>query len=257
VDGLKLACQVGGQGDTALVFLHAWCGDHELWKHQINEFAQDYRVVTLDQAGHGKSGKNREHWSLKGLAEDVETVVKALGLKRVVLVGHSMSGPISLIAAKRMPDRVIAVIGVDTLQNAENLMPEETRKKIMEDWENDYKGTMSNVYGGMLPENANPELKRWLLAKAEACDHKMALELLQELFALDLKSPMKEAHVPVRCINSSGGYQFFTPTDVDTNRKYADYRAVFIKDVGHFPMLEKPAEFNQKLHDVLKEFAAK
>ncbi len=85
----------------------------------------------------------------------------------------------------------------------------------------------------------------------------MALELLDDLFALDVKSPMKEAHVPVRCINSSGGYQFFTPTDIEINRKYADYRAVFIKDVGHFPMLEKPAEFNQKLRDVLKEFAAK
>jgi sigma-B regulation protein RsbQ len=63
--------------------------------------------------------------------------------------------------------------------------------------------------------------------------------------------------VPVRCINSGGGYPFFTPTAVEINKKYADYNAVIIPEVGHYPMLEKPAEFNQKLREVLKEFASK
>ncbi len=59
--------------------------------------------------------------------------------------------------------------------------------------------------------------------------------------------------MPVRCINSAGGYKFFTPTAVETNKKYADFAAVTIDGVGHYPMLEKPDEFNRKLRDVLKE----
>src|SRR5262249_46569104 len=131
-DGLNLVCEVRGQGDTALVFLHGWCGDREYWKHQVGPFAADYRVVTLDQAGHGESGKDRKVWSTSGLAGDVEAVVKALGLKRVILVGHSMGGPVALLAAKRMPGTVVAVVGVDTLQNAEFKVPETLRKKFME-----------------------------------------------------------------------------------------------------------------------------
>ncbi len=61
--------------------------------------------------------------------------------------------------------------------------------------------------------------------------------------------------VPVRCINSAGGYPFFKKTDVATNKKYADYDAVLIEAVGHYPMLEKPAEFNAKLREVLKPYA--
>src|SRR5215475_1586196 len=118
-DGLKIVCECRGRGDTALLFLHGWCGDREYWKHQVDVFAPDYRIVTLDQAGHGESGKDRKNWTLSALAADVEAVVKELGLKRVILVGHSMGGPVSLVAAKRMPDTVVAVIGVDTLQNAE------------------------------------------------------------------------------------------------------------------------------------------
>ena len=85
----------------------------------------------------------------------------------------------------------------------------------------------------------------------------MALGLIRDLSGLDTKALLKNAKVPVRCINSSGGFQFHTSTAIDVNKKYADYRAVLIDGVGHYPMLKKPAEFNQKLPDVLKEFAAK
>jgi sigma-B regulation protein RsbQ len=74
---------------------------------------------------------------------------------------------------------------------------------------------------------------------------------------LDTVMAFKEAKVPVRCINSAGGYQLFTPTAVETNKKYADFGAVIIEGAGHYPMLEKPDEFNPRLRDVLKEFATK
>ncbi len=61
----------------------------------------------------------------------------------------------------------------------------------------------------------------------------------------------------MRRINSASGYKSFTPTVVATNKKYADFGAVTIDGVGHYPMLEKPDEFNRKLRDVLEEFAAK
>ena len=252
-DGLEIVGEVRGQGDTALVFLHGWCGDREYWKHQVEVFAADYRVVALDQAGHGESGKGRKAWTADGLAGDVETVVKALGLKHVILVGHSMGGSVALLAAKRMPGTVIAVIGVDTLQNAEFKLPEEVRKSILDGVEKDFKGTVRVTIAGLLPEKADAELKTWLQTKAEGQDPKMALALMRDLFGLDTRKLLKEAKVPVRCINSAGGYKFFTPTAVETNKKYADFGAVTIDGVGHHPMLEKPDEFNRKLRDVLKE----
>ena len=85
----------------------------------------------------------------------------------------------------------------------------------------------------------------------------MAVALMRDMTGLDQKKLLKEAGVPVRCINSAGGYQFFTKTDVAIQKKYADFSAVTIAEVGHYPMLEKPAEFNDKLREMLKELAAK
>jgi pimeloyl-ACP methyl ester carboxylesterase len=256
-DGLTIVCELRGTGDTALVFLHGWCGDRAYWKHQVDVFAADYRVVAVDQAGHGESGKERKHWSASVLAGDVEAIVKELGLQRVILIGHSMGGPVALMASKRMPGTVVAVVGVDTLQNAEFKMPEEASKKFLDAFEKDFKGTMRIGFSGLLHEKTDPDLKKWIITRAEAQDQKMALALMRDLSTLDVKTLLKDAKAPVRCINSAGGFQFFTPTAVETNKKYADFNAVVIEEVGHYPMLEKPGEFNQKLREVLKEFAAK
>ena len=256
-DGLSIFYEDRGKGDTALVFLHGWCGDHEYWKHQADVFAPDYRVITLDQAGHGASGKDRKAWTVAALAADVEAVVKSLGLKRVILVGHSMGGPISLAAAKRLPGVVVAVIGVDTLQNAEFKMPEDVSKKFLDAFDKDFKGTIRAGFDGLFHEKTDADLKKWVLDRAAAQDAKMAVPLMRDLSAADTKALLKDAKVPVRCINSSGGFKFFTPTAVDVNKKYADYDAVTIDTVGHYPMLERPEEFNRKLRDVLKEFAPK
>ena len=255
-DGLTLVCDVCGKGDTALVFLHGWCGDRGYWNLQAEAFAKDYRIVALDQAGHGESGKDRKDWTVSSLAGDVEAVVKALDLKRVILLGHSMGGPVALMAAKRLPGKVVLVVGVDTLHNAEAKMSKEAAKKFVAMFADDFKGTLRMGMPGLVGEKADPKLVTWLTNRAEAQDQQMALGLMRDMQALDLKVLLKDAGVPVRCINSGGGYKFFTKTDVAVNKKYADYDAVIIDAVGHYPMLEKPAEFNEKLRGVLKPFAA-
>jgi pimeloyl-ACP methyl ester carboxylesterase len=253
-DGVNIVCDVRGQGDTALVFLHGWCGTRDWWKHQVGEFAKDYRVVALDQAGHGESGKDRKEWTIASLGKDVESVVKQLGLKRVILVGHSMGGPVSLAAAKRLPGTVVAVVGVDTLQNVEFKWPEDVTQHFLTGFENDFRTSMTNALKGMFPPSADPKLVEAITAGALQQDNKMAVALMKHMTKLDTKSLLKDAGVPIRCVNAGPGAPFATPTAMDVNKKHADFNAVIIEDVGHFPMLEKPAKFNATLREVLKEF---
>jgi pimeloyl-ACP methyl ester carboxylesterase len=78
------------------------------------------------------------------------------------------------------------------------------------------------------------------------------MALFRDLMNVDTKALMKEAKVPVRCINAAPGLQFAIATAPDINKKYADFDAVIMEGVGHYPMLERPGEFNQKLREVLK-----
>jgi pimeloyl-ACP methyl ester carboxylesterase len=256
-DGVNVVCEIRGKGDTALLFLHGWCGERAYWKNQADVFAKDYTVVTIDQAGHGESGKDRKKFTVSSLADDAVAVIKELGLKRVIVVGHSMGGPVALLAAPRSNGAIVAVIGVDTLQNAEMKTPEEQTKKFLEMFTKDFKGTLEAGIPSLLGDKVDADLKKWLATHAVAQDPKMALALMSDMKALDTTKLFKEAKVPIRCINSGGGYKWHTPTEVAVNKKYADFDVVLISDVGHYPMLEKPAEFNDKLQTVLKGLAKK
>ena len=124
-DGNAIHYQVQGQGKPALIFIHCWCGDRSYWDAQLPYFAQKYEVVAIDLAGHSESGLDRKEWTMGAFGEDVVAVVNKLNLDQVVLVGHSMGGLVILEAARRMPKRVIGLVGVDTLQNFEGKFTQE------------------------------------------------------------------------------------------------------------------------------------
>src|SRR5271170_1725230 len=83
-DGVRIVYDVRGRGDTTLVFVHCWACNRFFWRDQVDAFSARYRVVTLDLAGHGESGKNRQHWSTLGLANDVRAVADDLSLRNII-----------------------------------------------------------------------------------------------------------------------------------------------------------------------------
>src|SRR5688572_23158851 len=113
-DETPIAYEVHGKGSPALVFVHGWSCDRTYWKGQLSPFAESYKVVTIDLAGHGASGLGRQAYTIYSFGSDVAAVVKKLGLQRVILVGHSMGGDVIADAARQLPGRVAALVMVDT-----------------------------------------------------------------------------------------------------------------------------------------------
>src|SRR5262245_35459020 len=114
-DGVPIRFEATGAGEPALIFVHGWALDRRIWDDEVKRLSARHRVVALDLAGHGDSGGGRTEWTLAAFGEDVKAVAESVGAKRVVLVGHSMGGPVVLEAARRMPERVSGLILVDTL----------------------------------------------------------------------------------------------------------------------------------------------
>jgi pimeloyl-ACP methyl ester carboxylesterase len=253
-DGVPIAYDVRGQGETTLLFIHCWACDRSYWRGQLDVFARDWRVVSLDLGGHGASGAERAAWSIKGLAGDVVAVADALGLRRMILVGHSMGGPVALEAARRLGGRVVGVVGVDNLHDAERKMPAEFMARTAQRFEADFVATMTDFIRSMFPPGTDPGVASFILSKATSANRKVALALFRDFANLDLPGALSAVKVPIRCVNAAPRPPSGPPTAVATNRKYADFDAVLLDGVGHFLMLEKPAEFNAKLREVLAPF---
>jgi pimeloyl-ACP methyl ester carboxylesterase len=253
-DGLSIAYDVRGQGKTAVVLVHCWACDRTFWREQVEPLSRKYKVVTLDLGGHGTSGADRPRWTVDGLGGDVQAVVLALKLDRVVLVGHSMGGPVALDAARRMPGRVVGVVAVDSLHDVEQRISPEAAGKLAALYEEDFPGTMSSMVHAMFPRTADPAVVELVATRAAAARPGPAVALLRDYPNLDLASWMEAARVPVRAIQA--GPPLSPVTKIGTNRKHGNYDASFMDGVGHYLMLERPAEFNRRLEAAVAEVIA-
>ncbi len=254
-DGVALAYELRGAGEVALVFVHCWACDRSFWKEQLDVFDDDYQVVALDLPGHGASGR-REGGTLAELGEDVAQVVKILGLHRVILIGHSMGGPVSLAAAKLLPGKVAGVIGLDTLHNAELIPPSAMIDQMTAALEKDFQGTMASFVRSAFSPQADPTVVEWVVTKAQAAEPAVALELLKDFPSLDLRGLFTAAGVPIRCVNAAARGSEGTQTQVEINRRYADFDAEVVEGVGHFLQLEKPEEVNPRIRRWVEEILA-
>ena len=248
-DGVPIHYSVQGKGEPALVFIHCWACSRRFWDNQVAEFSKTNRVVAIDLPGHGESGQGRKNWSIESFGDDVKAVVTKLDLKRVVLVGSSMGGPVALEAAKRMPDRVVAIVPVDTLQNVETRVPPDQIDAVLKQLQADYKTATTGFLNQYFFSPTTPAaVKELVINTAISAPPEVSLPIIKAALTYDSAAGLRAVKVPVRAINADR-----VPTDVEVNRKYApQFDAMIIKGTGHYPMLEDPARFNQMLAEILR-----
>lgn len=101
-----------GSGGDAFVLVHGMGGRWQHWLENILDLARRGRVIALDLPGFGLSQSPGSGYSLDGFADAAAALCRALELKRVVFVGHSLGGPIAIRFAVRHPELVRAIVPV-------------------------------------------------------------------------------------------------------------------------------------------------
>jgi len=254
-DGTPIAFSVYGKGEPALIFVHGWSCDRSFWRKQIPYFKEKYRIAVLDLAGHGRSGHhNRTVYSPQSFAEDVAAVVNKIEAEKVVLIGHSMSGVIIIETYKLIPDKVAALIGIDTMQDLSESFTAEQIKEIVKPFKEDFKkATDSFVKGSMFAKDTNQQFIDEIDGVMRNAYPKVAISALEEMFAVSYVHNHPKINVPVWCLNSD-----LWATKTEVNHKIIhNFQLRIMPGVGHFLMLEEPDEFNKELDDILHEILKK
>jgi pimeloyl-ACP methyl ester carboxylesterase len=252
-DGVEIAFTAEGKGKPALVFVHGWSCDRGYWRNQVAEFAKSHAVVTIDLAGHGESAANREEWTIGAFARDVAAVVETLGLEDVVLIGHSMGGAVNIEAAKLMPDRVAALVGVDTYQDLEGAVGEEEARQFMAGFKADFAGATRGFVRMMFPASADSTLVESVAVDLSSAPPAVAIASLEGALAYKWSRALAGVEVPVFAINSD-----LWPTSVEAGSRQArSFEVKLMPGRGHFVMLEDPEKFNALLAETIREISKK
>ncbi|MFW9780148.1 MAG: alpha/beta fold hydrolase [Candidatus Heimdallarchaeota archaeon] len=253
-DGNKIYYSEEGHGDICLLFIHGLGANRKVWKHQ-KTLSSKYKLVFIDLAGHGKSDRTREVYTMQSFAKDVKAVVNKLIFRKLFLIGWSMGGAVMLEAEKLVSDHVIGLIGVDTLNTISSLGPSVYIKmdatqitQFLKSFSENFTESMTNLYKSFIPENTAVSDVTNLLSDIQDLDPRAMLSTFEELFKWDFRDLINEIKTPVRCIMAGEYY--------DTGELREEYekhfKAVFMENVKHMLFWEEPSKFNNLLEEQIQ-----
>jgi len=243
-----------GQGDTTVLFLHGWCIDGTYWKIQVDYFSKNYTVYAIDLPGFGKSKAKRTNWTVEEYANDVTAFIDKMNLRNVVIVGHSMAGEIMLQTALTNNPKIVGVVGVDNFKTIDVAFTPEQMKQMNDFFpmlEKDFKNS-APVYADLMLFHPTTSKEVKYRVKTDFANSNSVIGygtfMNQMHYASTDAQRLEQLNYKLYLINSDG-----FPTNEIGLKKHCknSFQVETISATGHYPMIEKPTEFNLILEKVL------
>ncbi len=245
-DGAKIHYLAGGKGREALVFVHCWTCNSDFWRGQTKAFP-NLRVIAMDLPGHGRSDKPQANYTMNYFARAVAAVMRDAGVKRAVLVGHSMGTPIVREFYRLYPEQTLGLVIVDGALRP--FAPKEQTEQFMALMRANYKPVATQMIDGMLAPVKDAQLKAEIRTAMLSTPDYVALSAMNGM--ADEKIYERDSiKVPVLAVLAKS--PFWQPdTEAFLRSLAANLDFQMWEGLSHFLMMEKPQDFNQALRAFL------
>jgi len=240
-----------GRGSGPVVVLsHGFGCDQNLWRLVVPELARRYRVVLFDHTGAGQSDLSawtpERYGSLDGYADDVLALCRELDLRDVVLVGHSVSAMIAVLAANREPDRFAKLV---LLTPSPCYLDDDGYRggfsradidELLDSLESNYLGWSATMAPVIMGNPDRPELGEELTNSFCRTDPAIARVFARVTFLSDNRADLAKVSVPtliLECANDA-----IAPPEVGrfTREQISGSTLVTLNATGHCPQLSAP-----------------
>lgn len=252
IGGTKLFYEEKGKG-TPLLFLHGFTLDRRMWSDQLALLSDRFRVITYDARGFGKSDKPTVGVPYRH-CDDANALCEALGIEKVVAIGHSIGGHQMLEFVLTHPKRVRAFAGVAVSGIASVPFPEDVMALF---------GAVKQA----AKEKGIAEAKKlwstsgWFESARERPELRARLDVMLEDFSgwhwlndnpvKNIEPPaaerLGEIAVPVAVISGERDLPYNTQIAEELVAKIRGATNVRMKGVGHMANMEDPVTFNAAL----------
>lgn len=229
-----------GKGKDAIVLVHGWGGNLDLWRAHVPELSKRARVIALDLPGHGKSDKPETNYNMDFFAAAIDAVMKDANVEHAVLVGHSMGTPVVRQFYRKYPQKTLALVIVDG-----GLRPfgtKEQREAFMTPLRGpNYKEAGAQMFAAMTATLSAEDKERAKTSSWSTPQH-VLVSAMEAMADESLYGPDK-INVPVLAILAKS--PFWAPDTEQFFRSLApDLEFQMWENVDHFLFMGKPKEFN-------------
>jgi sigma-B regulation protein RsbQ len=255
---------VTGRADARpMVFAHGFGCDQNMWRLVTPAFADDHRLVLFDLVGAGGSDLsawNRERYaSLDGYADDVLQIADELDLRDAVLVGHSVSAIIGVLAVARAPERFSRLVLVSPSPRYIDDPPYRGGfsaadiDELLDSLDSNYLGWSAAVAPMIMGNPDRPELADELTNSFCRTDPEIARHFAHVTFTSDNRADLGRVDVPSLVLQCR--YDAIAPVEVGeyVDDTLPDSRLVLLEATGHCPQLSAPEQVVAAIQEFLAE----
>lgn len=243
---------VSGKGTKAIIFAHGYGCDQTMWRFLTPFFDENYKVVTFDHVGNGKSdissyNKNK-YRTLNGYATDIIEIMDSLGIDGAIFVGHSVSASIGVLVANQRPDLFseLVLIGPsprylnDTGYNGG--FEEEDISGLLALLETNYLGWSAALSSLVVGNPARVDVMEEINATFCAMHPEIAKEFAKVTFYSDNRGDYNKVAIKTLVLQSTA--DIISPEVVGRYVHHTIQNSYFhlLKAIGHCPHLTEPQE---------------
>jgi sigma-B regulation protein RsbQ len=256
--------KVFGAGAQPMMFAHGFGCDQNMWRFITPAFENDYRIVLFDYVGSGRSdleAYDPERYSrLEGYADDILEICHALDLRDVILVAHSVSSMIAVLAANREPERFARLVLVGPSPRYINAPPDYVGgfersdiEGLLEMMDRNYIGWANFLAPTIIANADRPELGAELTESFCSTDPVIARRFAEATFFADNREDLARVTVPSLVLQCSE--DVIAPREVGeyTHRNLAGSAFRIMSATGHCPHMSHPEETIQAIQEYLQE----
>ena len=243
---IKLYYEIHGDMGPFIVLTHGFSATSQMWRGQIDALSKDHRLVLWDMRGHGRSDypDDPSEYSEKATVEDIAALLDAVGTKKAIVGGLSLGGYMSLAFYSAYPDRVTALLIIDTGPGFRN---DEAR----EAWNKNALATASKLEaeGLSLLKSTSPE--------RATSEHRSSRGLVNAARGMltqrnaNVINSLPGIAVPSLVIVGANDAPFLNAADYMAKRIPGAQKMV-IPGAGHASNIDQPGIFNKAVLDFLR-----
>ena len=241
----------GGAGGVPVLFVHSLAGNTRQWAAQLAHLRPGRRAVALDARGHGRSGPPTDaDYSIPSLAADVWAVADALGLERVVLVGHSMGGTVAIACAAARPERTAGLLLVDP-NGDQRRLPADMIAGFQAALESPAYTETIRTHWHRITAGGNPDVRAMVVRDLEGTPRTAVVEIFRALSAFDPLPALARYTGPRLSLITA-----LNETPLGLHRLVTDLPHRLVPGTGHWMQMDRPDVFNLLLDEFLAGVAA-
>ncbi len=275
--GAKIFCEIEGSG-TPILVLHGGAGflTHDYLRPHFDQLAKDNRIIYYDQRGIGKSGGelSPEQINIQTYLEDIETIRRTLGVRKIILLGHSWGSFLALHYAMVYPDCVDKLILTSSMPaSSEDLYPffAELSKRL-----SPYKEILDAIESTDAFKSGDPgivakkqslvfqtymylpkdieKVNLWISQEANQKGQKVWDIFRETIFMkpFNFYAQLKEISCPTLIIHGADDVIPIESAEKIHN-SIPNSRLVIIKECGHFPFVEQPGQHFDSINEFLQK----